>query len=87
MHELNIIDEGKTALYIAHRTRVMDFEAHSLNFGVDVGTISDLGIHELDLTTGEIVFEWWASEHISLNQSKAEVDDMTGLDGHHWNWL
>ncbi len=65
----------------------MDFKAHGLDFGVDVGTIADLGVHEIDMTTGEILFEWWASDHISLSQSSSEVDELTGSGGHQWNWM
>ena len=87
MHEFNIINDGRKALYITQRNAIIDFEAHNLDFEVDVGLISDLGFHEIELATGKILFEWWASDHISVNESTAEVSDLAGPWPKGWNWM
>lgn len=87
MHELNIIDEGKRAIYITARTVIVDFEAHNLDFDVDIGLIQDLGFHEIDMVTGDVIFEWWASDHISPNESTAVVRNLAGPWPIGWNWI
>lgn len=87
MHELNVIDDGKRALYITPRTRVVDFESYGLDLDLDVGLIQDQGFQELDLDSGEIMFEWWASDHIALNESTSPPENIEGPWPSGWNWL
>lgn len=87
MHELKILDDGKKALYITPRTEVVDFEAQGLDLETEVGFLSDQGFHERDLTTGEVLFEWWAADHLPLNESSGEISDLTGPWPAGWSWM
>ncbi|TKA80323.1 hypothetical protein B0A55_02224, partial [Friedmanniomyces simplex] len=87
MHELKMLDDGKKAIYITPRTQIFDFEAQGLDLDADVGFLADQGFHERDLVTGEVLFEWWASDHIPLNESSAEISDLTGPWPAGWSWI
>lgn len=87
MHEFNVINNGKNALYICRRAVPIDLFPYKDMFEVDAGLINDLGIHEIDLTTGEILFEWWSTDHIPLSDSSAVIEDITGPWPGGWNWM
>ena len=86
MHELVIWNE-KTAGYFVHRTTLMNLALFGLSerLAIRVAHIADLGIREVDLRTGRIWFEWWASDFISLNQSTAIMASIDRPLG--WNWM
>lgn len=70
MHEFRVLQEqGRlTALFLIQRPIIADvsYLGHSLHRD---GWLSDCGFTEVDVDTGEILFEWWASNHISHAES------------------
>lgn len=87
MHELNIINDGRNALYFTRRTPVMDMNPYEREFTTEAGLIGDIGFHEVDLTTGEILVEWWSTDHISLDESTAVISNLNGPWPLGWNWM
>lgn len=76
MHELFLIDEGKTGLAITNRADWVD--VRELNAGQDAGWISNSGFREFDVVTGETRFEWWALDHVSLSESNTTIFNLDG---------
>ena len=88
MHELNVYQEqGRTkALYITHRAQFVDTRA--LNYrGLGNGWVGNIGFREVDLFTGEGLFEWWAADHVELTESTISIDSLSGPYPKTWNWL
>ena len=85
MHELNIIDEGRTALHISYMPKYLDIT--NLGLAEEAGWVADLGIREVDIVTGQTKFEWWASDHVSLNESSVALSDLQGPHPNAWNFL
>lgn len=84
MHEFMLVDQGSRVLHISSRPRYVDM-SEVLN-GTASGWIVDLGIHEVDLATGEVTFEWWSSDHIDLSESSAPVSRDTTANNP-WDWM
>jgi hypothetical protein len=65
-HEFNIIQGGKRALTATHRSVL--FSGHDLGLSQKLWLDGD-GFQELDVETGDRVFEWTALDHLSLRES------------------
>ena len=62
-HEFNILPDGVTALATVYKPLQFDLSSHGLPS--QLGWIYNSGFQELDITTGELLFEWLAADHIS----------------------
>lgn len=89
MHELVVVDEGQSALYLTHKYVKMDVS----HFDVEnhtIGWVSDPGFREIDLATGRTNFEWFTTGRISEMESSAappKHGDLAGPWPSAWNWL
>lgn len=86
MHELNVIDDGTKALYIVHEStklRASDIRGN----GSD--EILDIGFREVNLVTGELLFEWWAyqSEQVAIEENIISDNYPIKLEGPPFNWF
>ena len=86
MHELNVLDNGRTALHLMDRSVRVDVAELDLD-GMKEGWILDTGFRELNVATGETEFEWWASEHVSVSESKVKAQDLDQPYPFSWNWF
>ncbi|KAF4126999.1 Arylsulfotransferase (ASST) [Geosmithia morbida] len=79
MHDLDVTDQG-TAVFTTHRTIPFDCTLWG-GPGPDECLVHDTGFQELDMDTGEVVFEWFAADHWAPGDSHAryEAGDF-GLD-------
>lgn len=68
MHEFLIGGDGRTACHVIHTTVQMDIEIPEREFSWK-GIILTSGFREIDLMTGEVLFEWWASNHTDVRES------------------
>lgn len=73
LHEFQITPQG-TALLTAYDAQDADLSA----YGVDNGQIYDSIFQEIDLETGELIFEWHASEHFAVTDSLAPYEQYKG---------
>ncbi|KAF2174173.1 hypothetical protein M409DRAFT_62296 [Zasmidium cellare ATCC 36951] len=86
MHELNIIDNGKSALHFMDRSEYVDVSELGID-GVKQGWILDTGFREMDLKTGKTTFEWWASKHVAVSESSVKVERLENPYPLSWNWF
>ena len=88
MHEIQLVPSanGMGALHISSRTIPSDIR--SLDYKDRfAGWIIDTGIREVDVVTGEVLFEWWPHDHISLTQSTAPIEQaIYGPWPNRWSW-
>lgn len=72
MHEFRLINRGRTALVTIYQPRAYDLGA----FGVGPGLawIQDSVFQEIDVETGELLFEWRALDHIAPSFSYTCID-------------
>lgn len=64
LHEFLITDEGTALMTIYNKV-----EADMSGYGFDKGWIFDSLFQEIDIETGELIFEWHASEHYAVHES------------------
>ena len=86
MHEFNLIHGGKSVLFIMNQQEYIELD-QELGSDRETGWIFNMGFREVDVETGETLFEWWAYPEVRPQESKV---DMQGLEGPHpkaWNWL
>jgi hypothetical protein len=86
MHELNVIDDGQRALHLMDRSRYVDCSGLDIE-GVEKGWVLDTGFREMDLSTGRTLFEWWPTDHISVEESYVEVRNLDVPYPFSWNFL
>ena len=84
MHELNIIEEGRTALHIIQKADFVDVS--ELGLGQDAGWVANIGFREVDMVTGKTKFEWWAVDHVLLEASSVAVNIQRPYPNA-WNFL
>jgi hypothetical protein len=85
MHELNIIEDGRTALHIIAKPDRANIT--ELGTGKSVGWIANHGFREMDIATGKTTFEWWALDHVPLSASSVLLKNLDGPLPKSWNFL
>ena len=88
MHELKMrVADGRwTAMYLTIQVQLEDVRDLEYN-GMEEGFVGDTGFHEIDMETGELLFEWWALDHIPLTEGRTPKDRLKGPYPDSWNWL
>lgn len=83
MHEFNVIESGTRALMLTHQSHLsnVNFEGTNLTAFLSIG---NHGFVEIDVATGDLVFEWWALGHIDTNESYEHAP--VGPE-REWDWL
>lgn len=71
MHDLTILDDGKRALMLTQKT----YEPRPIKIGKfdQQCNIGWQGFREIDLETGEVIFEWDAEGHIDPYESNKKT--------------
>lgn len=85
LHEFRITDTG-TALMTIYERRAADLTV----YGIPQGWIYDSLFQEIDLATGDLLFQWRASDHYAINESRAPIrsfgrEPTNGFDFFHIN--
>lgn len=70
-HELTLTSEG-TALLISYPTVQRDLSDLD---GPEDGYVKDSVVHEVDVATGDVLFEWSALEHIPMTDSESPLGE------------
>ena len=78
LHELTITDDG-TAFVVSYPTvggqDLTEFE------GPEDGYVLDGVIHEIDIATGEVLWEWSALDHVELSETMNKLEYRDNQDG------
>lgn len=85
MHEFNVLDGGKTAVACAYRPEYMDLG--DLGRPEEYGWVQTGGLVEIDVATGEVLFEWMSPGHIPIHES-VKVSPSDGPAAHPgWDYI
>ncbi|KAF2501306.1 hypothetical protein BU16DRAFT_451643, partial [Lophium mytilinum] len=78
MHEFRLINDGKSALVTVYSPR--QFDLADFGIGPGMGWIMDGVFQEIDVETGELIFEWRSLDHIapSFSYTLAGSTDTSG---------
>ncbi|RMZ90377.1 hypothetical protein DV736_g2415, partial [Chaetothyriales sp. CBS 134916] len=83
LHEFTILPSSNTAIIVIAPARQVDLR--EVNEGPEDGWIWDAGFQEVDLDTGEAVFDWRAYDHIDIDKSYfGRAGGLTADDAHDW---
>lgn len=86
MHEMGLVNQGTAVVYFTMREEYVNVTmvpGHEMPYG----WIMNMGIREVDLKTGENLFEWWAHPEVSLTESNVAVSSLHGPYPNAWNWF
>lgn len=84
LHDFRITDQG-TALITVYE--IIEADLSSLNDTLVKGEIWDSIFQEIDLETGEALFQWRASEHISWDEAYLDINvQEDGTKGRPWDF-
>lgn len=85
MHEFNVIDNGARALLI------MSVPGFVSGVHLDNGMTSlwaaDNGFQEIDVKTGEVLFEWRPLDYLSVTESTTSLPATAHSADQSWDWL
>ncbi|QUC15840.1 uncharacterized protein UV8b_00081 [Ustilaginoidea virens] len=81
-HEFRITPEG-TALITVYDVQ----EADLSGFGKERGPIRDSVFQEIDIETGQLVFEWRASKHVSIADTHRDIGEEGEPNGKPFDWF
>ncbi|RMZ79739.1 hypothetical protein DV738_g3179, partial [Chaetothyriales sp. CBS 135597] len=70
-HEFNVISSSNTALLDAWYPREVDFSDLG---GNETGWVLEGAFQEIDIQTGEVIFDWRASDHIKLSKTYQPIN-------------
>ncbi|KAF7558594.1 hypothetical protein G7046_g5555 [Stylonectria norvegica] len=76
LHEFLITDQGTAMITIY---KVVDYDLSSHN--TPISSIWDSIVQEIDIETGAVIFEWYASQHIKVSDSYRPIKDDP------WDWF
>jgi hypothetical protein len=81
MHEFNLVDDGQRALMMG--ASGVPYDLGSISLGAGSGIIDNPVFQDIDVETGDVLFEWKALEHIlpSVSQVEPPYSDAA------WDWL
>lgn len=82
MHEFTVIDRGNRALLISG-TNIL-YNLATLSLGPSSAMISDPFFQEIDIHTGNVLFDWKALDHILPSTT---FEPPPQLDATQWDWL
>ncbi|PYI29137.1 hypothetical protein BP00DRAFT_427835 [Aspergillus indologenus CBS 114.80] len=85
MHEFNVLDGGKTALACAYRNEYVDLG--DLGRPNEYGWIVTGGLVELDIATGEVLFEWNSLGYIPIHESVKVNADWPASNEPGWDYV
>jgi arylsulfotransferase ASST len=82
LHEFRLTPRG-TVLCVVGRTVPYDLTPFG---GAANGTLNDDGFQEIDVASGRVVREWWASDHVPVSETYGRLDQTkTKLSFFHLN--
>lgn len=68
MHEFQLLDDGETAIMSAYE--VVPYDLSAFNITTGLGWISQGVFQEVNVTTGELLFEWFSANHVDPTESQ-----------------
>lgn len=84
LHDFRITSEN-TALITVYQ--IIEADLSSINASLEKGEIWDSIFQEIDLETGEALFEWRASEHIDWDEAYLDMNEQAdGAKGRPWDF-
>lgn len=90
MHEFQLINDGKSAIVSAYQTIPYDLTGYNVTNGL--GWLQEGVFQEIDVETGEVMYEWFSTNHVDPSASFVGVgaSDISGdgLSGYTaWDYL
>ena len=88
MHEFKVLDEGNTVLAMQAEYREVNVTALT-NGNLSVWSVRDEGFRVIDLLDNSITFQWWAMDHIPIEETPDQPPQKDGdsFDVYHINSL
>lgn len=66
-HEFNLINNGETALLTSYPVMPYDLSAYNITTGL--GWLVQGQFQEVNVSSGEVIFDWYSLDHVPLNNS------------------
>jgi hypothetical protein len=80
MHEFQLLNDGETAILSSYQ--IIPFDLSYFNITTGLGWLSEGVFQEVNVTTGEVLFEWFSTNHVDPSESQITPNSTdTGGDG------
>lgn len=70
MHEFTLAEDGETALVTAYSIIPVDLSYPPYNVTEQQGWLSQGVFQEINITTGQVLFEWFSSNHVDIRDTR-----------------
>lgn len=84
MHELNIVEGGETALVSIYQPVPYDLSAYNVS---GLGWVNSGTFQEVNITSGEVLFEWSSIDHVDLSESFKDIGSMGSKASYSYDYL
>jgi hypothetical protein len=71
-HEYRLAQGGETALMTSYHTMAFDLSYAPYNVNNQQGWLLEGAFQEVNITTGEVLFEWFSSNHVDIRDTRIE---------------
>jgi hypothetical protein len=80
MHEFQLLNDSETAILSSYQ--IVPFDLSYFNITSGLGWLSEGVFQEVNITTGEVLFEWFSTNHVDPSESQITPNSTdTGGDG------
>ncbi|KAG9557368.1 hypothetical protein KCU61_g2698, partial [Aureobasidium melanogenum] len=80
MHEFQLLNNGETAIVSSYQ--IVPYDLSYFNITTGLGWLSEGVFQEVNVTTGEVLFEWFSTNHVDPSASQITPNSTdTGGDG------
>lgn len=80
MHEFQLLNNGETAILSSYQ--IIPYDLSYFNITTGLGWLSEGVFQEVNVTTGEVLFEWFSTNHVDPSESQITPNSSdTGGDG------
>jgi hypothetical protein len=80
MHEFQLLNNGETAILSSYQ--IVPYDLSHFNITTGLGWLSEGIFQEVNVTSGEVLFEWFSTNHVDPSESQITPNSTdTGGDG------
>ena len=82
IHEFKLVNDGRSVLVVVGRA-----DSYSVPDASKSGLVTYDGFMELEVATGNILFQWSSKDHIEVQETYLETPENWGQPRVHWDYL
>lgn len=75
LHEFELLNDGETAILTSYQVLAYDLSAFNITTGL--GWILECVFQEVNVTSGDVLFEWFSMDHVDISATQTTPNETT----------